>query len=526
MIKKILTVTPLAAFSCAAISDDYSLTILHTNDIHSRIESINKYNSTCKAEDEVEGKCFGGVARIKSKMDELRRNLGNQNVLVVDAGDPFQGSLFFTTYKGKAEAVFMNSIGYDVMAVGNHEFDNGPDALAEFVDTVSFPVISGNLDLSAESRLKDRIKDNLVLEIGGEKIGIVSALAIDTPVTSSPGDKVVFQDEIESLRADVTTLQEQGVDKIIALNHVGLATDVEIAKAVPGIDVIVGGHSHTLMSNDVDDAPSYPTVVNGVPIVQAFAYSKYIGKLDIVFDDAGNVKSSEGGPVVLDSSVVPDVSVLEEVKRMAAPIEETKALVVGVAQEVINGDRSVCRVTECPMGNLVADAMLDRVKGQGVTIAIQNGGGLRASIDSGEVTMGEVLTVLPFQNTLSTFQVTGQSVIDALENGVSQVEEVKGRFPQVAGLRFTWDKEISPNEGRIQEVLVRNGESYIPIDPDSMYGVVSNNYLRNGGDGYKVFKNAKNAYDFGPDLADVLADYLRSLDDGYKQYVDGRIKSK
>jgi 5'-nucleotidase/UDP-sugar diphosphatase len=181
------------ALSTAAFAD-YSLTILHTNDVHSRIESINKYDSTCDAESEAEGKCFGGVARIKSMVDERRDALSDEgkNFVVVDAGDQFQGSLFYTTYKGAAAADFMNGIGYDVMAVGNHEFDDGPSALAAFLDKVEFPVISGNLDLENEPLLKDRIPGTLVLERGGEKIGFVSSLAEDTAETSSPGAGVKF----------------------------------------------------------------------------------------------------------------------------------------------------------------------------------------------------------------------------------------------------------------------------------------------------------------------------------------------
>ena len=172
------------------------------------------------------------------------------------------------------------------------------------------------------------------------------------------------------------------------------------------------------------------------------------------------------------------------------------------------------------MGNLEADAMLDRVKDQGVQIAIQNGGGLRASIDSGEVTMGEVLTVLPFQNTLSTFQVTGATLVEALENGVSQLEEGAGRFPQVAGMSFAFDRTQAPGS-RISEVMVGGA----PIEMDKLYGVVSNNYVRTGGDGYKMFVDAQNAYDFGPDLADVTAEYL-AANAPYQPYTDGRITAK
>lgn len=514
----------LAAATSTAYAD-FSLTILHTNDIHSRIESINRFDSTCDAEGEAAGECFGGIARVKTKMDELRKQLDNQNVLVLDAGDPFQGSLFYTTYKGAAEAQFMEAIGYDAMAVGNHEFDDGPEGLAQFIDTVSFPVISGNLDVSTEDALAGKLMDHLVVELGGEKIGIISALATDTVETSSPGPNITFQDEIEALQADVAALQAQGVNKIIALNHVGLSRDLEIAEAVSGIDAVIGGHSHTLMSNTEEGSPAYPTMVGDTAVAQAYAYSKYIGKLTLEFDDAGNLVAASGDPILLDGSVTPDADMAAQIAEMGAPIEEMKQRVVARTAGSIEGDRAVCRIEECPMGNLVADAMLDRVKDQGVTIAIQNSGGLRASIDTGEVTMGEVLTVLPFQNTLSTFEVSGQAIVDALENGVSQVEEVKGRFPQVAGLRFSWDPSVAPNEGRVQEVLVADGDDFVPIDLSATYSVVSNNYVRNGGDGYNMFEAANNAYDFGPDLADVTAEFMAAQGD-YSPYTDGRIARK
>jgi 5'-nucleotidase len=193
---------------------------------------------------------------------------------------------------------------------------------------------------------------------------------------------------------------------------------------------------------------------------------------------------------------------------------------VANTDEVIGGDREVCRAMECTMGNLIADAMLARVADQGIEVAIQNGGGIRASIDAGEVTMGDVLTVLPFQNTLSTFQVTGETLMAALENGVSQVEEGAGRFPQVAGLTFAFDGAAAAGS-RVSDVMVGG----VPLDMAKTYGVVSNNYVRNGGDGYDMFKTAMKAYDFGPDLADVTAEYL-AANAPYKPYTDGRITIK
>ena len=512
--------TAAIALSAGMASAEYTLHILHTNDMHSRIESINRFDSTCNAEGEAEGECFGGVARVKSAIDAKKAQLGNQNVVVLDAGDPFQGSLFYTTYKGAAEAEFMEQMGYDAMAVGNHEFDDGPEALAAFIDKVSFPVVSGNLDLSGEALLKDKVENHVVLEVGGKKIGVISALATDTVETSSPGPNVVFQDEIEALQADVATLQSEGVDIIIALNHVGLPKDLAIAEAVDGIDVVIGGHSHTLMTNDDADTPAYPTMVGDAAVAQAYAYTKYLGHLTVTFDDAGNVTAASGEPMLLDASVEPDAAFIARIAEMGAPIEEMKTRVVAEAAEAIEGDRSVCRAMECPMGSLIADAMLDRVKDQGIDIALQNGGGIRASIDAGEITMGEVLTVLPFQNTLSTFQVPGSAIVAALENGVGQIEEGAGRFPQVAGMSFAFDVSKPAGE-RISDVMVGGA----PIELDKVYGVVSNNYVRNGGDGYAMFVDAENAYDFGPDLADVTAEFLAEQGP-FTPYTDGRITAK
>ncbi len=498
---------------------DYTLHVIHINDLHSRMEAINAFDSTCSAEDAAENKCFGGIARVATKINELRDQITAEggNVIVLDAGDQFQGSLFYTTYKGAAEAEFMEKIGFDAMAVGNHEFDDGPEGLAAFLDKVTFPVISGNTDVSQNNLLAGRVQNHVVLDVGGEKIGIVSALATDTVDTSSPGPSIIFQDEIESLGADVATLEAEGVTKIIALNHVGLPKDLAIAAAVPGIDAVVGGHSHTLLSaTDPKRAGAYPTwVTRGeadlVPVVQAYAYSKYVGHLILTFDDAGNLKFAEGDTILLDASVVPDPEIEARVKEMGAPIEELKNKVVAETSADIDGSRETCRAMECPMGNLIAEAMLDRVKDQGVTIAVQNGGGVRASIDAGPVTMGEVLTVLPFQNTLSTFEVTGETLLAALENGVSQIEEGAGRFLQVAGLKYTFDPK-APAGARVSDVMVLvGGDAWGPIDPAAVYKVVSNNYVRGGGDGFRMFVDAANAYDFGPDLADVTAEYMAKV---------------
>jgi 5'-nucleotidase len=507
---------------------DFELNILHINDLHSRIEAINKSDSTCSADDAGKNECFGGIARVKAAIDARRAELTGKNVLTLDAGDQFQGSLFYTTYKSAPIAEFMNGIGFDAMAIGNHEFDDGPEELAKFIDALQFPMISGNTLAGLNSPVADKFKPYIVKDFGGEKVAVVSVLATDTDETSSPGDSILFADEIGYLKEAVKEIEGQGIDKIVLLSHVGYPKDQEIAAAVDGIDVIVGGHSHTLLSNtDENAAGPYPTMVKSpsgkdVPIVQAYAYSKYLGDLTVVFDDAGVVKSATGEPKLLDASVTPDAGFVAKVAELAGPIEELKLKEIGATAEAIEGSRDVCRAMECSMGNLVADAMIDRLSDQGITIAIQNGGGLRASIDAGTVTMGEVLTVLPFQNTLASFQLKGSDIVAALENGVSQVEEGAGRFPQVSGLKYTADLN-KPAGSRITSVEVKEGDAFVAIDPNKVYGVATNNYMRSGGDGYKVFATGgQNAYDFGPGLESVVADYI-AKNSPYKPYTDGRI---
>ncbi|WP_163846812.1 bifunctional metallophosphatase/5'-nucleotidase [Pseudooceanicola aestuarii] len=519
MTSRLLTTAAALALTAGAASADYKLTVLHTNDFHDRFEPISKYDSGCSAEDNAEGKCFGGIARMITAVNAARDRAGD-NVLLLDAGDMFQGSLYFTQYGGDLAAEFMNGLGYDAMAVGNHEFDKGPAGLSDFLDQVQFPVLSANIDVSRDNMLADRVKKSVVLEVGGEQIGVVSVLAEDTPETSSPGDTVIFSSTVDAAQGEIDRLTDEGVNKIILLTHVGINEDLRLAEALTNVDLIIGGHSHTLMTNEEGAPYAYPTEVNGVPVLTAYAYGKYLGEVQATFDDAGELTELTGDPILLDASVAEDETAVARMAELAKPLEDLRAKVVAESGDVIDGSRESCRSGECPMGNLVTDAMLARVKDQGIDLAITNGGGLRASIDAGEVTMGEVLSVLPFQNTLSTFQTTGADIVAALENGVSQLEDGAGRFPQVSGMSYAFDPAAEAG-ARISDVMVGGA----PIDPEKTYGVVTNNYVRNGGDGYKMFRDGQNAYDFGPDLADVTAEYLAEQGP-YAPYTDGRITQK
>jgi len=520
MTMRILSMAAGLALAAGTAQAEYSLTILHTNDFHSRFEPISKYDSGCSAEDDAEGKCFGGSARLATAIEAARAR--SNNSVLFDGGDQFQGTLFYTYYKGKVAAEMMNKMAYDAMTVGNHEFDDGPEVLSGFVEAVDFPILMSNADISGEPLLKDVIRKSVVIERGGEKLGLIGLTPQDTGELSSPGPNVVLTDPVEAVQAEVDRLTEEGVNKIIVLSHSGYALDQKIAAETTGVDVIVGGHSHTLLSDTDERATGpYPTIVGDTAIVQAYAYGKFLGELNVTFDDEGNVTEASGAPLLMDAAVSEDPATKQRLGELAQPLKEVRQKVVAEAAAPIGGERADCRARECEMGNLVADAMLDRVRGQGIEIAIQNGGGLRASIDEGPVTMGEVLTVLPFQNTLSTFFVSGQTIVEALENGVSQVEEGAGRFPQVSGLRFTWDPAGEPGN-RIRSVEVRDGDGWTDIDRAKTYGVVSNNFVRNGGDGYAVFESADNVYDFGPDVADVTAEYL-AAHAPYRPHTDGRI---
>ena len=517
--KRLLMSVAALGLTTGMAAAEYKLTILHTNDFHARFEPISKYDGPCSAEDNGAGECFGGSGRLVTAVAEARTRTNNS--ILVDGGDQFQGTLFYTYYKGALAAEMMNKMGYDAMTVGNHESDDGPEVLKGFMDAVNFPVLMSNADVSREPLLADKLAKSTVIERGGEKLGLIGLTPQDTDELASPGPNIIFTDPVQAVQGEVDKLTAEGVNKIIVLSHSGYGVDQLVAAGTTGVDVIVGGHSNTLLSNTNERAEgAYPTMVGNTAIVQAYAYGKFLGELNVVFDDAGVITSATGEPLIMDAAVTEDEVTVARVAEAAAPLEEIRNKVVAQTDEAIGGDRAVCRAMECTMGNLIADAMLARVADQGIQIAIQNGGGIRASIDAGEVTMGEVLTVLPFQNTLSTFQVTGATLVEALENGVGQVEEGAGRFPQVAGMSFAFDA-TQPAGSRVSDVMVGGAA----IEMDKVYGVVSNNYVRNGGDGYDMFRDAANAYDFGPDLADVTAEYLAE-NAPYKPYTDGRIAVK
>lgn len=514
----------------AQAQSGFSLTVLHINDMHSRISEISRFNSSCSDEDSTEGKCFGGSARLATAIRDRRaaHEGAGRPVLTLDAGDQSQGTLYYTTYGGRAEVQMMNAIGFDAMGVGNHEFNRGPESLAAMIAEANFPVVSGNITIADGSPLAGRIQPRVVIEKDGERIGILGVTTPDTVFLSSPGPDVSIQDEIEFLTGAVAEMQAEGITKILLLSHVGYNRDQEIAAAVDGISAIIGGHSHTRMSNTEEDAVDYATLVaspsgRAVPIVQAFAFSRYLGELQLDFAEDGAVVSASGDTVLLDAGFAPAEDIEALIAPLAEPIERLVRAPVAELAARIDGARENCRARECEMGNTVTDAMLAEVADRGITIALANGGGLRASIGAGTATLGDVLTVLPFQNTLYTLEIPGAALVAALEHGVNDIENGAGRFPQVAGVRFKLDPSVAPGAGRVSDVEVRAGDAWEPIDPAAMYGLVTNNFMAGGGDGYTMLREqGVNGYDTAIDLAEVLARYL-SANEPFAPQLDGRI---
>jgi 5'-nucleotidase len=403
------------------------------------------------------------------------------------------------------------------MVVGNHELDDGPEVLARFAAALDFPLLGANVDISAEPSLEGLILPHLLTNIGGETLGVIGVVTEETAELSRPGPTIGFLPIEATLERVASELEAQGVKRLIVLSHAGLARDRRVAAAVPGIDVIVGGHTNTLLSNSAAEADGpYPLVLTGprgepVLIVQAHIWGMVLGRLDIAFDAGGVLTSWGGDAILLDDDVPADEETAALVAELAEEIEAFTDVVVGETAVDLQGGEEVCRFAECNLGNLIADALLEAHPES--EIALQNGGGIRASVPRGEVSVAQVLEVLPFGNTVSTFSLTGADVLATLEHGVSQAEDADnegtGRFLQVAGLRYVFTTEAPPGERILQAEVREDDGSYRPIEPERIYHIVSNGFTRTGGDGFVVLhERAIDPYDQGRVVADVVQDHL------------------
>jgi 5'-nucleotidase len=512
---------PLPAIRRAQADAAARLALLHMNDFHSKHEGTDAGSASCR----IDKPCLGGSARLAGAMAMGRREATaeGRSVLQLDGGDQFMGSLFYTAHKGRAEAAVQRVLGTEAMTLGNHEFDNGPGVLADYAKSLAFPLLSANLDFSNEPLLAGLVKPYTVIERGGARIGIIGVTTETTPQLSSPGPTVKFNSAAEAVARNIAALQAERPATILVLSHLGFAEDQKLAAAVPGIDVIIGAHSHTLLANGLAGAESpHPTLVDSpdraVRIVQAACYGRYLGRLDLDLNADGRVAAHGGEVREITPDIPADEAVAAIVAEYAAPLESWRRRPVATLAEALS--LQGCREGECAIGNLMAEAML--AAEPTAEIAVTNGGGLRAGLPAGTVTWGDVLTVLPFSNTLANLTLRGGALRQALENGISLVGQNAGRFPQVAGMRFAFDP-AAPAGQRVRDVQVRLDGRFVPLDPDRAYRVVTNNFMRRGGDGYVSFqKDALEAYDAGPALEDTLVNYLEQHPNG-SWAPDGRV---
>jgi 5'-nucleotidase/UDP-sugar diphosphatase len=494
-----------AALLGTASAAPVTITVLHTDDLHGHLEPTK-----------VGEGLYGGYARQTTLVKKYAAE--DPNPLVLSGGDTFQGTLFYNVYKGLADVLFMNYQGYQAMAVGNHEFDDGPAALAKFVDKATFPVLAANIDVSAEPLLKDRIKPYAILSVGGEKVGVVGAVTPDLPLISSPGENVKMLDVMNSIQASVDALKGQGINKIFLVSHLGYTLEQQVAAKVSGLDVIVGGHSHTLLGTfDNKDFPAsegpYPTVVNNPDgnktlLVASWEWGKVLGRIQVKFDDAGAVQSWEGNPIPVSADIPEDDTAKRMINTLTVPIAALRRQVVGNAPQGLNGSRELVRKRESGMANVLADASLAAGQQAGAQLALVNGGNVRASIDAGPITFDEAITVQPFGNTLTILDLTGAKIRQALEYGVATWSENKGQFLHVSkGMSYTFD--LSKPAGSRVTAVTLNGQ---PLDDTKTYKVAINNFTAGGGDGFTAFQGAPRL-DTGTLDIDVLVNYLKANPD-------------
>lgn len=483
---------PLARVALGQVA--HRLTILHLNDFHSRHGMVDGRAMACSAG----AACFGSSPLLAAAIREQRAaaQADGRTVVLLDAGDQFQGSLFFTAHEGMAELAVQHAVGTDAMALGNHEFDKGPAVLGRYVAAARFPVLSANLDFASEPALAGRVRPWAMLERGGLRIGVVGLTTAETRTSSSPGPNVVFGEPGPALTRAAAEARAAGATLVVALSHLGLPLDRRLD--VPGVAAVIGGHTHTLLSNDEAGAAGPHPVVSrhGALIVQAGCYGRYLGRLDLELTGDGTVVAYGGGCRHVGPELTPDAEVAGIVTGFAAPLEALRRRMVAVLPEAL--DVGTCRVGPCAFGTLAAEAV--RRAAHGGAVGLMNAGGLRVGLPAGPVSLGQVLDAMPFGNTLATVTVSGEALRAAALHGVTMAG--RGGFAQWAGLRMRPGMVVI-------EVQGADG-TWAPLDPAGRYLVATNDFVRGGGDGYSMLRDGEDAYDSGPAIADLVAEALAS----------------
>ena len=546
----------LAAAGCAARAHQpLSLTLAHVNDTHSALQPVEENltlfvdgaSRVCRVQ-------LGGMARLKSALDDVRAH--NPNVLTLHAGDAVQGTLYFNIFGGVAEFDFLNALGVDAMVLGNHEFDRGPAHLAAMLAPARFPILAANIDATGEPELAARVRPYVVRQIDGEAVAIVGLITPLAPSIIKDVGRVRFLDPAPVLMKIIAGLKARNINKVVVLSHLGYAEDVALARAVPGIDVIIGGHSHTLLGDadafgqlGLTPAGPYPTRVQGpdgpVFVVQAWKWAEALGVLTVRFDAAGRIAGYAAAPTLLpgdafllDGRPVDPASPAQaeilarlnasgvaklypEDPEMLRKLEPYKEKVATLQNASIGAQAAVdlLRGTATDPGPIVADACLAKVPG--AQIAFVGAGGVRHDILAGPVTLGMVMAVSPFGNTLVAMDITGAQLKQALEQAVDF--RITKRPPPDGDLRalpvihpsgFVYViHPLRPLGKRVDGLRLRGTDGTLtPIDPAATYRLVTNNFLAGGGDGMGELKNVTTGrLDTGYLEHDALAEHLTRL---------------
>ena len=494
----LLLLATVAAGPCAAAS--HLLTILHTNDHHGRFWRNDNGEH--------------GLAARKSLADRVRAEIRGKGgrVLLLDAGDVNTGVPESDMLDAEPDIRGMNAMGYDAMAVGNHEFDNPMETLRSQERMMSFPLLSANI---YEADGRRAFVPYRFFELQGLTVAVFGLTTEATAVIGNPKHirGLTFRPAIDEARELVPMLRNQA-DVVVALAHLGFDSEsgtgsVALARAVPGIDVIVDGHSHTPLTA--------PAVENGVVIVQAGEYGKYLGRVDLEVEDGLDddpervVRLVEGRllPVNLTRRVEADggkkrvpvgEGIAEDPSQLAllAPFKEkgSEALntVIGHSEGDFPGEREVLRNAESALGNLACQALMAKT---GADVAVMNSGGIRAGLPAGDITYRDVLTVKPFGNTICTVSMTALDLADYLRAAAAMPRN-SGAFAQFSGVGFTL------SDGYVTGLTVGGR----PADPARTYTVTVESYLAAGGDGYPKLSGRKTFRDTGYVDADALREYV------------------
>ncbi len=540
------------------------MTIIHMNDIHSHLdeEKMDLYFNG-----EETRVLAGGYPRAAEKIKEVTAD--SNNTLLLNAGDALQGTLYYTLFNGNADAAMMNTVAWDAFVLGNHEFDDGDQNLANFLDKLDVPVIAANVIPDANDVLAGKWTPYIIKRIEGEPVGIIGIdVKNATEDSSRPSNKVTFLNEIKTAQKYVDILESMGINKIILLSHYGYSDDVNLAAHVNGVDVIIDGHSHTLMGDfssfGLETNTTYPVhrtskVGEPVCIAQAWSYAKIVGKLDVTFSKEGIVTSCSGTPVLTignsfkrkdaqgnytEVNATVKVEILEVIansanveivakeKQVEAILDQYKAQVDKKKHEVIGHavtDLRHIRIpghnylgnkgTDLPLGSevapIVSKAFYDRTPLSDACIL--NAGAVRTNIEAGNISINTAYTLLPFSNTLFKIKMKGSEIKQVLEDAIFNYHDNKGStgsFPYAYGLRYDVDVTQAPNH-HIQnlEIKERRSGTWSSISNDTMYTIVTIDYLASGKDGYNTFKTIQDKRGKG---IDTYIDYTMSFIDYVK----------